>query len=389
MLHAQLTAAAEQIYKRKIGEQKIVDAQMHAAKGAMKQELQGLGLGKGQVKMPAKPGPVVASTPSAMPGSFTPPKRDATQDRLFDLLAQAMIDQRRKAMAYDDEDLFDDLDAKQQGRLAARWMLAVPPEVKDVPAARGEALRVIGAMLGNDVEVIKNLLQNNIEVVVIPRDKGMTALEQFKTLAGKETHDGRGWEPVRGVGNVKNVGLGSELREYMELKALQQSGKGAASIVAIDPKKGRIYTAVTEENLLGGLTTAPGGGCYDTGYSTTSHEFAHSIHGYGLTDADRATIQKAYDMRLRQYEGEEWVDGPRKVGNNTCYAAQTVWEYFAQLSNAWLGANTGNDPYTGRPRHNGKQWVIDHEPKMVTDILERVYGATALQGLNPEVVIHS
>lgn len=302
-----------------------------------------------------------------------------------------MIDRRRKVMAYDDEDLFDDLDAAQKGRLAARWMLNVPDEVTDANAARAEALRILAAMLGNDVSVIKSLLEKNLEVVVIPRDKGMTVLQQFESIRGQQTFDGRSWDSVRGVGNVPGNGgsLQSQIHRHHELKTLRDSGKGPASIVAIDPNKGRIYTAVTEENLLGGLTSAPGGGCYATGYSTTTHEFAHSVHAHGLTTADRATVERAYQLRLKGAESEQWVDGPRKVGNQSCYASMTVWEYFAQLSNAWLGVNAGADPYTGKPRNNGRQWVEDHEPKMVTDILERVYGARSLEDLNPAVILKS
>jgi hypothetical protein len=392
-LQSQLCAAAEAIYKRKIAdanmrapfiENKAIK-QPHdpvAAKAAVQQGFQQMM--RGTPKPPQSP-----KTPTPPVPVVTPPKRNATQDRLFDFLAQAMLDQRKKAMAYDDEDLFEDLDPTQQGRLAARWMLAVSNGVTDIPAARAEALRILAAMLGNDVQVIKNLLENNLEVVVVSRDEGMTVLQQFESIRGQRTFDGRSWDSVRGVGNVKNNDLGSKIREYKELSTMKKSGKGAASIVAIDPSKGRIYTAVTEENLLGGPTTAPGAGCYATGYSTTSHEFAHSVHAYGLTDTDRATIEKIYKMRLQQSETEEWVDGPRKVGAQSCYASMTVYEYFAQLSNAWLGVNFGNDPYTGKPRNNGKQWVLSHEPRAVSDIFERIYGNRALEDLNPAVILKS
>jgi hypothetical protein len=244
-------------------------------------------------------------------------------------------------------------------------------------------------MLGNDVGAIKNLLESNVQVVVIPRDKGMTVLDQFEAIRGQKTFDGRSWDSVRGVGNVKSDVLSAKIRDHKELKSVKDSGKGPAAIVAIDPGKGRIYTAVTEENILGGATTAPGGGCYETGYSTTTHEFAHSIHAYGMTDDDRKTIERAFQLRLQQPETEQWVDGPRKAGAQNCYASNNAFEYFAQLSNAWLGVNHGTDPYTGKPRNNGKQWVLDHEPKMVCEILERLYGSRALADLNPAVILKS
>ena len=405
-LQKQLVEAAEAVYQRKVGEQNRVERQVAAARTAIKQDLGQVGLGQGRAVKPMPPiRPVIPPRPPFHPPGGAPigrppqlqqplrqplqaqqppvigapsPVSSVAQNRLFDYLAQALIAQRQKAMAFDDEDLFNDLDARQQGRLAAQWVLAVPPEVTDVAAARGEALRVLAAMLGNDVSVIKSLLQNQVEVVVVPRDKGMTALEQFASIRGQQTFDGRSWDSVRGVGNVPGPASPGG-----------KPGKGASSIVAIDPNKGKIYTAVTEENLLGGLTTAPGGGCYATGYSTTTHEFAHSIHHYGLSPADRRIIDDAFRHRSKGFDHEEWVDGPRKINGQCCYAANNSTEYFAQLSNAWLGVNLGNDPYTQKPRNNGKDWVRRHEPRMLTDLLERIYGKAALDDLNPSVILKS
>ena len=293
-LQQQLATAAEAIYKRKVGEQNTIDLKMHTQKTNIQNDMKSMGMMGGKVQMPVFPKPSIPSLPQKPLSTSPIPQRSPTQDRLFDVLAQAMIDRRRQVMAYDDEDLFDDLDVKQQGRLAARWTLSVPSGVTDINAARGEALRIIGAMLGNDISMVKTLLANNIEVVVIPRDQGMTVLDQFQSIRGQLTFDGRSWDPVRGVGNVKDPSLGGQLREHKMLKEVRDSNKGPGAVVAIDPAKGKIYTAITEENLLGGLTTAPGGGCYATGYSTTTHEFAHSIYAYGLSSADRATIDRIY-----------------------------------------------------------------------------------------------
>ena len=52
----------------------------------------------------------------------------------------------------------------------------------------------------------------------------MTEVAQFSSLAGTKTFDGRAWEPVRGSGGMK-VGT-------------------------------KIFTAIAEENLLGGAATA-------------------------------------------------------------------------------------------------------------------------------------
>ena len=56
-----------------------------------------------------------------------------------------------------------------------------------------------------------------------------------------------------------------------------------------------------------------------------------------------------------------------------CYASQTEAEYFAQLSNAYLGTNLGNDPTTGQPRKNGREWIRANEPKPMVTLLDRLY----------------
>ncbi|MGQ5523304.1 hypothetical protein ACUHMQ_08595 [Chitinimonas sp. PSY-7] len=241
------------------------------------------------------------------------PTASVEQARLLNYLADAMLDQHKKQMGYDDGDLFDGLDPHQIGRLTARWMLSVPDEVTDVPAARAEGLRVIAAMLGNDISVIKNLLEHNIQVVVIPRNKSLTVLEQFESLRGQTTFDGRRWSSVRGVSHVSGNSFSQLLATYSELKHMRDMSKGAGSVVAVDPSRGRIYVGITEENLLGGITSVASAECYAVGYSTSTHEFAHTIHTYGLTDNDRTTLNRAYKLRMQQSESTQWVDGPRKV----------------------------------------------------------------------------
>ena len=148
--------------------------------------------------------------------------------------------------------------------------------------------------------------------MIVPRDKQMTELEEFRTLAtsdsGKgpgKTFDGRQWAHTRGVGDVV-----------------------VGSIH---------YAALTEENLLGGAPdpavfaapkdpdgkaiaggtagTAPGG--YTAGYSTSTHEFAHIIHRQGLGSKDKATITSAYTAKRSATVAKDkiavthWVDGPR------------------------------------------------------------------------------
>ena len=241
------------------------------------------------------------------------------------------------------------------GRAAAILQLIVPAGVVDAEAARTEALRILSAQLGGSKEFARRAIDSTVDVVIVPRDTLMTDLPQFASLKGQKTSDNREWEPVRGVGGV---GL-----------------------------NGRMYTAVTEENLLGVDCTAtfngnPVSGTYAKGYSTSSHEYAHALHLTVMNASEKATVKTAYDARKVKSLAEPdapdmWVDG-----REGCYASTNEFEFFAQLSNAYLGTNAGTDPTTNDPRHNGKTYVETNEPE-VFELLEKFYGEAELAGTNP------
>ncbi len=201
-----------------------------------------------------------------------------------------------------------------------------------------------------DPAVATRLLEQGARVLVVPKDEALTTLGPFRDLAGRELPaTGRTWDTVRGVG--------------------------------------RLDTGVTEENLLGETPGVPGASSYADGYSTTTHEFAHAIHRYGLSDADRRTITDAYRAKLHPSDGRdpadvEWPDGPRRSARDgrpaDNYSATDEFEYFAQAVNAYLGTNSGTDPLTGHPRNNGPAWVRDNEPGLLP-LLERLFGTTPEQ----------
>jgi hypothetical protein len=236
-------------------------------------------------------------------------------------------------------------------RMAARVILVAPANCVDREAARQTAWTMLTVQLANK-EIAKTTLNGSLTPVIIPRNKLLTDLPQFAALAGTKTFDGRPWEPTRGVG------YGT-------------------------------FVAMAEENLLGGACTATFNGAvvngtYDTGYSTASHEFAHGMHDNVLSSADQKIISDAYKARKTLAKAaltdtDQWVDG--KEG---CYASQTDHEFFAQLSNAYLGTNTGSDPNTRDARHNGKDWVKTHEPTVFA-LLEKMYAGGNISGANPAV----
>jgi len=104
--------------------------------------------------------------------------------------------------------------------------------------------------------------------------------------------------------------------------------------------------------------------------------------------------------------GDEWgtiaADAPKVISFHgglpvkkvECYASVHRLEYFAQSANAFLGTNTGPDPYTkagwqakGTPekalRRNGKEELKRFDPELVK-MFERIFGKDSdLTGANP------
>ncbi|WP_449343903.1 scabin-related ADP-ribosyltransferase [Streptomyces mexicanus] len=249
--------------------------------------------------------------------------------------------------------LRDGLSPEDFAAVAAPLLVRVPAGVHRPVSARQRAEAHLVRMLG-DPETTERLLTGGARLIVVPRDTAMTSLEAFRHLKGAQ--DGR-----RRLDTERGVFTGGS-------------------------------TATTEENLLGETTTVPGGTTHPDGYSTTTHEFAHAIHLQGLGEADRRWIADVYRSKIDQGEAAHWPDGPlhapasastedsgttagrtQDARRGTNYSSRNDREYFAQLSNAYLGTNTGTDPFTGQPRNNGADWVRRHDPALLP-LLERLYG---------------
>ncbi|WP_211303350.1 hypothetical protein, partial [Streptomyces milbemycinicus] len=278
----------------------------------------------------------------------------------------ALLSSADREQLASDPALIDALEARlpapEFAATAARLLIQVPKGVNQPDSARREVLGRLTPMLGNP-KVAATLLRAGARVVVVPKDEAMTSLAPFRHLRGKPVGpDGRVWDTVRGVG-------------------------------------GRT-TAVTEENLLGKQSTIGDEHIYAKGYSTTTHEFAHAIHQHGLSDKDRKRIRDAfYAKRNRERRSQlpgskvpppQWPDGVARdlAGQPVLnYSARDEYEFFAQLTNAYLGTNEGTDPYTGQRRNNGAQWVREYErgrPKRerLLPLLERLYGTSRIKAEN-------
>jgi hypothetical protein len=185
--------------------------------------------------------------------------------------------------------------------VAAEMMLNTKGGMVDEAETRTMALAILTVQLANKT-VARKLLDEMVVVVVIPRNKKMTDLVEFATLKDTKTFDGRTWNEVRGSGGFRV------------------------------PGKKEVYVAVTEENTTGtdGEGDAAGTNwCYDKGYSTTSHEFAHVIDNYGLSDEDRKTVDALYKKKhdLEATTPQEWIDGWNvEIGPTTADAGTAAWE---------------------------------------------------------------
>ncbi|GAB2915304.1 hypothetical protein [Streptomyces heilongjiangensis] len=261
-----------------------------------------------------------------------------------DLLAMTAGERQRIARDHHViEQLRTSQSAEEFARTAAVLLVDVAPGVDQPVSARQEAHRLLAALL-KDPSTAARVLTGGARVTVIPKDVPLTRVEPFTALAGRGLSGGRVWDDVRGTSS----------RNPFEK-----------------------HTAISEENLLGAVSSLPGSD-YADGYSTAVHELVHMIHTHGLDDTDRRTIETSFHDRLARGTGAQWPDGPRldRDGVPTDnYSSTDPYEYFAQLSNAYLGVNTGFDAATGRPRNNGHAWVRAHESTL-RPLLERLYGTT-------------
>lgn len=190
------------------------------------------------------------------------------------------------------------------------------------PEARAKAAALLSRMLAQSPAALPaSLRQGRVFLAIIPKDKKLTDLPQFKSLRGVRLPDGRTWDDIRGVGFVSQ-------------------------------DDGTVAVGVGEENLL--ENAGPDG--YPKGF-LVAHEFSHAVHEYGLADADKAGVKSSYD--LRKNGGEEF---PSR------YAKTNAYEYFAVSASAFFGRSlSGSDP----ERPIG--WIETND-KPIFAVLGRTYG---------------
>ncbi|MFI1400755.1 lonely Cys domain-containing protein [Streptomyces sp. NPDC020681] len=237
----------------------------------------------------------------------------------------------------------------------ARSLIDVSGRVDRPVAARMELTRQLSRVLA-DPATAARVQRSGVRVVVIPRTVPVTEVTGLTDAAHAELLRAQDGQPLRGVRGV----------------------------TAPDAR----LVLVAEENLLGENADIDGQHpFYPDGYSTVMHELAHMVYQFGLSEHDRDRVRTVFEAKVEAGPDTEWADGPRRniegaLSEN--YSSLSPEEYFAQTTNAYLGANHGRDPLTGRERNNGADWVRAHEEPLVP-LLQRLYGADPdpAPGLNP------
>ncbi|QDY80312.1 hypothetical protein [Streptomyces qinzhouensis] len=275
---------------------------------------------------------LAARLPGMSPGGIIFAIADLTLDHRERLAAgPALVDALRAALAPADF-----------AAAAANLIVQVPVGVHEPGAARTIARTQVARLL-HDPEATARLVKLGSRVVVVPRDRAVTSLDAFRDLKNHVGSDGRCYHTMRGVATL--------------------------------------HAAISEENLLGEHTTIGNEKSLPDGYSATFHEVAHIVHRCGLDYHDLGLINEAYKATGRLGEAGAWPDGVlysydektgRRRGPN--YSSSNQYEFFAQLTNVYLRANTGDDPVTKAPRENGGgPWVEKNHPTLYP-LLLRLYG---------------
>ncbi|MEV1082696.1 hypothetical protein AB0I98_31460 [Streptomyces sp. NPDC050211] len=215
--------------------------------------------------VPAGPAPAPAPSPTPLPPALVETAAGlVAMDADARARELASLPQRdRELLAADPafvERLRASLSVEDFTAVAARLLVVVPDGVEQPEAAREEAEALVADMLA-DPQIAVALLTGGRRLIVVPRNRPMTSLEEFAGLRGRHhPGGGRSFDAARGL--------------YFR----------------------RHLVGVGEENLLGETTDVLGNDFYDDGYSVARHEWAHAIESV-LSAEDRQLIRDVYEAK--------------------------------------------------------------------------------------------
>src|SRR5947209_7174155 len=181
-------------------------------------------------------------------------------------------------------------------------------------AAFYEAWRHLDRLLRDNPVILRNLLAARSEVHIIGKDQAQTDLPEFRSQ--------------KGVPLKENPAI------TLDERARGMGGRDCSC---------------GEENLL----KLPGDRY--RGRDILSHEFTHTIHGYGLSPNVRARITKTY-RAAREKKLWETPDG------KPIYAGTNENEYLADLA-LWYVGGRGDWPPRTPPMQPGPEFIKQYDPE--------------------------
>jgi hypothetical protein len=250
---------------------------------------------------------------------------------------------------------------------AASLILSLPGTVVDSKETKAEAMKILVIELHNK-QIARRLLDQETKCIVVPKDQRMTDLVEFQSLKGSKTPDGRSWEDVRGSGGFKI------------------------------PGKPGIWVAICEENITGTDATGTAAAtqwCYNKGYSTTSHELAHTIDIFGLDPQTRKEIDVLYAAK-QQAEAkapQEWIDGYNsKKGKVSAADAAAAWVTAAKGSpdESYVSSfapylfDASGPKWTDRTMDNWRQWAVTKGMVSADEKTMQLPNGTAVGTIGPD-----
>jgi hypothetical protein len=189
-------------------------------------------------------------------------------------------------------------------------------------AAFYEAWRRVDNLLKHNPMILQNLLRAGSEVHIIGKDQAQTDLPEFRSQKG--------------------VPLRENPRITLDKRARGMGGR---------------VCSCGEENLL----KLPRDRY--RGRDILSHEFTHTIHGYGVSQNIRELVTKTY-RAAREKKLWETPDG------KPIYAGTNENEYIAELA-LWYVGGRGDWPRAMPPMQPGPEFIRKYDPdgyKLVDDL---------------------
>ena len=203
------------------------------------------------------------------------------------------------------------------------------PEVSD--GAIEEAARRLERLLGRSPEIERNLARFGAQLEIIGEHQQVSDLPQYRDQKGK---------PFEGKLTIDERGRGY----------------------------GGLHSSCGEENLL--LLPSDR---YDDHRDICSHEFAHTILSYGLSQDIYARVE---EQRLASLAAGRWT---------TMYAATNTQEFFAELTMWYLGSR-GDYGKTEPSPFKGAIWLKRYDVEAYTLIDDIYSGRLAPQPISVEVL---